>query len=93
MHKKIVEAIEGLEHEENVLKESDSLLRDEIINHKIGYLCDIVGTLAQLILDLQCKNPKKAAGSFNGTTKKAYDELMKGLARSINKYKERRGKE
>lgn len=93
MNKKIIEACEGLEQGENGLKESDLLLRDEIINHKIDYLCDVVGSLARLIVDLQYKNPKKAADSFNETAKKAYDESTKGIVLAINEYKERRDSE
>lgn len=83
-------AMEGLKHDEDGLLESDSLLREEIIDHKLDYLTKVVGEVAQLILNIQSSDVSSSIRKFNEHVNSQCNECDEKIARSIVQYKERK---
>lgn len=89
--KEIKKAVRELKQNDGGLIESDSLLRDEIINHKIDYLTDIVGSVGRLIIEMNLKIPSKdAVVNYSNSVTKANARTNKLIAQSIEEYKERK---
>jgi len=89
----------GLKHDGDDLLESDSQLRDEIINNKIIFLISHVGILAQYVCDVQVAlakgdgiRMKKAREKYNADVEEARLKATDMTQRSIDQYRERRKK-
>lgn len=89
----IQQAMEGLKQDDGGLAESDSRLRDEIINSKLDYLTDIVGALSRLVVEIRGVSPRKAVQHYNDAVEESRARAIRLTAHSIEQYKERKQKD
>lgn len=72
------------------LRESDAILREEIMNHKIDYLIALIGALAQLTSESHGGSLYKAINNYNERADKARVEAKALTDESLKQYLERR---